>query len=486
MGKLKDISAVKHAWCLDNSGYEKSGNEVERITAPVPSQRQLQYLEMEYYNFIHFGVNTVYNQEWGTGKEDISLFNPTSLDTDQWCKILKNTGSKGVIITAKHHDGFCLWDTKYTDHCVMNTPYGKDIVASLRKSCDKYGLKMGIYVSPWDRHEKRYGTEEYNDYFVSQLTELATNYGEIFTFWFDGACGEGENGKKQVYDWDRYYSVIREKQPNAVIAICGPDVRWIGNEGGKVRKSEWSVIPLQSDDNAKIMENSQQNADEGKKMAKLVDTDEDLGSREILEKYETLVYKPAEADVSINYGWFYTNKKFSHAHKQRSAKHLAKIYFNAVGGNASMLLNVPPDSRGLIASREEKTLEKFAQLIKKPFENPVLLKEVSALGKESERKADFSKESVKFSDFEYALKLSLNEKTTVKTIVLSEDIRFSQRIEKYEIYAKTSGGYKLIKSNTIIGSKRIERIKGVLTDEVVIVVTQSRGNPIIKNAQLYC
>ena len=183
--KLTDINS-----CFDCT------QEIDRYISVTPSERQLEFMKLEYYNFIHFGVNTMNNREWGDGKEDISRFNPKKLDTDQWCSVLKATGSKGIIITAKHHDGFCLFDTKLTNHNVMNTPFGKDIVKMLSESCKKYGLKLGIYLSPWDRHEKTYGTDEYNDFFVAQLTELCENYGEIFCFWFDGACGEGKNGKK--------------------------------------------------------------------------------------------------------------------------------------------------------------------------------------------------------------------------------------------------------------------------------------------------
>ena len=233
---------------------------------------------MEYYSFIHFGINTINNVEWGKGSENIAAFNPKKLDTDQWCSVLKETGSKGVIITAKHHDGFCLWATKETDHCVTNTPFKKDIVKMLSDSCKKYGLEFGIYLSPWDRHEKTYGTEEYNDFYIRQLKELCTNYGEVFCFWFDGACGEGPNGKKQVYDWQRYYSTIRELQPNAVISVCGPDVRWIGNEAGKVRESEWSVIPAYSEKADAVMEKSQKNDDGGKQVLVLNERETDLGS----------------------------------------------------------------------------------------------------------------------------------------------------------------------------------------------------------------
>lgn len=301
MKKLIDKKQLLTAWCNDNNSYPAHSDEVTRITAVRPTDKQIELMEMGYYSFIHFGINTFNNREWGTGKEDISVFNPENLDTDQWCEILKKSGSKGVIFTAKHHDGFCLFDTEYTDHNIMNTPFKKDIVSLLSESCKRHSLKLGIYLSPWDMHEKTYGTDQYNDYFVSQLTELCTKYGDIFVFWFDGACGEGKNGKKQVYDWNRYYEVIRKLQPDAVIANCGPDVRWIGNEAGKVRESEWNVIPLTDKDNDNVMENSQQNADEAPCYMK--ETEQDMGSREVLEKHSRLIFKPAEADVSINLGW---------------------------------------------------------------------------------------------------------------------------------------------------------------------------------------
>ncbi|MBQ8028449.1 MAG: alpha-L-fucosidase [Clostridia bacterium] len=474
---------IRKAWCFGNNGYEKNGTEVERLTSVFPSKRQLEFLSMEYYNFIHFGMNTITNREWGDGSENPEIFNPKNLNTDQWCEVLKKTGSKGIIITAKHHDGFCLWNTKYTDHSVMNSPYGKDIVKQLQKSCEKYGLKMGIYLSPWDRHEKTYGTEEYNNFFVSQLKELATQYGKIFTFWFDGACGEGKNGKKQVYDWERYYSVIRELQPDAVISICGPDVRWIGNEGGRVRKSEWSVVPANSASNEKIMRESQQSEAQGKKMT-VIDTDEDLGSRELLKGFSQLVFKPAEADVSINYGWFHCSKPFSHARKKRSAKMLSEIYFNTVGANASMLLNVPPDRSGRINKREIRRLEEFTRLINEPFKNKIDC-EIFAEGEKQRRKIDFSK-SLVFEDDDYGFSFVLEKSGEIKTVVLKEELSLSQRIEAFEVFAEIRGENKRVFEGTVIGSKRIIRLKdSIKTKKITVVITQSRGNPAIKTAELY-
>ncbi len=472
---------------MDKSDIATNRCETERYISVTPSQRQLEFMKLEYYNFIHFGINTMNNKEWGDGKEDISRFNPKELDTDQWCRVLKATGSKGIIITAKHHDGFCLFDTKYTDHSVMHTPFGKDIVKMLSESCKKYSLKLGIYLSPWDRHEKTYGTDEYNDFFVGQLTELCLGYGDIFCFWFDGACGEGKNGKKQVYDWKRYYSVIRQYHPDAVISICGPDVRWIGNEGGRVRKSEWSVIPAQLDSNDAVAENSQTDVKQTKLMAeKLTERTEDLGSREVLKHFDKLIFKPAEADVSINLGWFWHNNLYYIFKKQRTAKDLADIYFNSVGGNASMLLNVPPDKSGLINKREIKTLEEFTRLITEPFSNELKIKAIFT-SSENGTDREVTEEYVTLGKSEVSLKILLEKKEKVSLISLREELRFSQRVEEFKVYIKGEDE-KLccIYDGTVIGSRKIIRLKKpVITDEIIFTVTMSRAEPVLKDIRVY-
>ncbi len=469
----------RHAWCTDNGGAPLLNDEIKRYIAVRPSERQLKFNEMRYYNFIHFGINTFTGREWGDGTEEPKIFRPTQLDTDQWCRILKNTGSKGIIFTAKHHDGFCLFDTKYTDHNVMNSPYGKDVVKSLAKSCKKYGMKLGIYLSPWDRHEKTYGTDEYNTFFINQLTELCVNYGDIFCFWFDGACGEGSNGRKQKYDWDSYYEVIRKHQPDAIIANCGPDVRWIGNEAGKTRKSEWSVIPWTDDTLDSIAEKSQQTESMG--ITNFDRMDEDLGSREKLKNMAQLRWCPAEADVSVNYGWFWQNEKYYKEKNQpvsRTAKELSDIYFNTVGGNASLLMNVPADRNGLINAREIKILKEFTKIIEDTFKEnmPYDLSLVSPDGEECVPGTD----SFMMQNDEAAIRLRPNGK--FRTIVLEEDIRFSQRVEAFSVFADG----KHVKDLTTIGSCRIVRFpKGIDADEVDIVITQSRTNPIIKSIRLY-
>ena len=302
----------------------------------VPSARQLAWQQMEFYGFAHFGINTFTGQEWGTGSENPALFNPKKLDCRQWARVFRAAGMKGMILTAKHHDGFCLWPSKFTGHSVAASPWqdGKgDVVKEAAEACADTGLKFGLYLSPWDRHELTYGTgKAYDDFYVNQLRELLTNYGELFCVWFDGACGEGKNGRKQEYDWQRYYDLIRELQPDAAICVSGPDVRWVGNEAGVCRSSEWSVVP------------------EG-----ITDfTHWDLGSRKALIKNkDKLIWHPAEVDVSIRDGWFY------HEKQDFSVKALAKlrdIYYKSVGGNAALLLNVPPNKDGLIAQRDMETL----------------------------------------------------------------------------------------------------------------------------------
>ena len=256
---------------------------IEYAAEITPSPRQLAWQELEFYAFIHFGMNTFTDREWGDGSEDPSWFNPEGLDARQWTEAVKSAGMKGLILTCKHHDGFCLWPSRYTDHSVKASPWRQgrgDVVQEAAQACREAGLRFGVYLSPWDRHEPSYGTgKPYDDFFVHQLTELATGYGEIFCFWFDGACGEGKNGRKQRYDWERYYQVIRRYQPGAVISVCGPDVRWCGNEAGHCRRSEWSVVPAELRDTERIASLSQREDDPA--FARRISShEEDLGSRD--------------------------------------------------------------------------------------------------------------------------------------------------------------------------------------------------------------
>lgn len=256
---------------------------------------------------------------------------------------------KGLILTCKHHDGFCLWPSKYTEHSIKNSPYknGKgDIVRETAEACREFGLKFGVYLSPWDRNNSSYGKgKEYDDYYLNQLTELLTEYGDIFVIWLDGACGEGPNGKVQKYDWQRYYKVMRELQPNAVISISGPDIRWCGNEAGEVRPSEWSVVAKDMTDPAITAALSQQEDNEEFRNRPLDETQTDLGSRERLANEKELAWYPAETDVSIRPGWFYHEEEDGQV---RSFENLKDIYLKSVGGNTTLLLNLPPMKNGRI------------------------------------------------------------------------------------------------------------------------------------------
>ena len=461
---------------------------LKRLVAVQPSARQLSHSRLPYYSFIHFGMNTMTGREWGLGDEDLSLFHPDALDTDGWCRVLKESGSRGVILTAKHHDGFCLWDTKTTTHSVMHTPYGKDILAQLRQSCDKYGLRLGVYLSPWDRNAKQYGTERYNDFFVAQLTELCSGYGELFEVWFDGACGEGKNGKKQRYDWQRYYRVIRKLLPDAVIAVSGPDVRWIGNEGGKVRESEWSVVGAPAILTEKVAAQSQTDETD----LSFDRCEDDLGSRDALKGETDLIWSPAEADVSVTTGWFYHDWKYYLFRKKRTAKQLADIYFNTVGGNATLLLNVPPDNHGRISRREQRTLRRFTARTQAPFRHPLdasyaLLKADGTVLDGDEVQALKDGARVAFPTGAFVLQLTFDGAKTVRTLSLKEDIACSQRVERFSVWAYTDKGkLQRLESCTVIGRQKIVRLKQpVKAQAIFVVIEQSRAEPVLMEAKAF-
>ena len=436
---------------------------LDRITSIVPSERQIELQRMGYYNFIHFGLNTFTRREWGNGKEDPSVFTLKDIDTDEWARRIKSTGSTGVIFTAKHHDGFCLFPSKYTDHTIAATGYrdGKgDLVKQLADSCRKYSLKFGIYLSPWDRHESTYGTEKYNDYFCNQLTELCTNYGDIFCFWFDGACGEGKNGRRQRYDWERYYELIRRLQPGAIIANCGPDVRWIGNEFGRARKSEFSVVPRRMWDGSYVAAQSQQKEGATVMLRKLSNTDKSLGEREQLVG-EELWWYPAEMDIPVTYfGWFW--RPLFEIFFTRTVSNLTKCYYNSVGGNAMLLVNIPPNNRGELPDRFINRLVKARKRIEKRFEN----------------KAEILKTESDGNIFTVSIKPQ-----KVKTVVISEDITKSQRIEKFHITA----GNRTVYSGTTVGYKKICRLKRGIRNctELKIHIDECRKEPHIAGIRVY-
>jgi len=459
-----------------------------------PSPRQLTLEQMEFYAFAHFSVNTFTDMEWGNGTESPSLFNPTELNADQWVDALKSAGIKGLILTCKHHDGFCLWPSAYTEHSVKNSPFrgGKgDVVREVSDACRRGGIGFGVYLSPWDRNCPLYGTDAYNDYFCNQLTELLTNYGEVFTVWFDGACGEGPNGKRQIYDFDRYYALIRKLQPNACISITGPDIRWCGNEAGDTRESEWSVLPVRFADPDEVAKISQHTDDASFIEKTIEDTQRDLGSREFLDGAVDLRWYPAETDTSIRKGWFY------HAYQDdevRSLETLIDIWYRSVGGNSTLLLNIPPDRRGLFHEVDVQRLQDMGEYIRKTFAVNLAEQAVITADKDDgyhtadHLAVDSYDDYYKPFDGENTVVLTLkwNKIQTISHVVIKEHIPMSQRVEKYVIEIReTDGTYREISAGTTIGYKKIAKFDPLETDEVRIRIADSRVCPILSFIGVY-
>jgi len=469
-------------------------NQDTRLVQVVPSERQLKHQALEFYSFVHLSPNTFTDMEWGDGTEDPSDFNPTKLDARQWVESIKSAGMKGLILTCKHHDGFCLWPSKHTKHSIAASPYkeGKgDIVREAAEACKEAGIKFGVYLSPWDRNNQAYGRgKEYDDYVVGQLEELLSQYGEVFTVWFDGACGEGPNGHKQFYDWQRYYEVIRRLQPNACITVCGPDVRWCGNEAGNTRHSEWSVVPERTRDTEKIAESSQQNDDEHFRQRQISAHDQDLGSREILEKEENLIWYAAEVNTSIRPGWFY------HAREDNQVKSLAelvKIYHNSVGGNATFLLNIPPNRDGLFHANDVKRLNELGEYLRKTYNKNLL---ESAYIESDSFMEGYGIEQVRVDTYESYFRtvdtinqsnitIKWDEKVKVEHLVLKENITMSQRIERFIIEARIGDTYSILYEGTTVGYKKIIPIPAMITSEIRIYITDSRVAPTLSFIGVY-
>ena len=434
-------------------------SRLDLYTSIVPNRRQLIIQDMKYYAFVHYGINTFTNREWGDGKESESIFNPKKQNTDQWCEAIAAAGMKGVILTCKHHDGFCLWPTKTTEHSIKNSPYknGKgDVVREVSESCKKYGLKFGVYLSPWDRNAECYGTPAYNDFYIAQLTELLTNYGDIFMLWMDGACGAASDGKPvQKYDFERIWNTAVELQPDIVLSDCAPDVRWIGNESGKTRESEWNVVPK-----FEFGEQNFQASDDMKDFQKRCKDVmlPDMGSREFLANFDEFIWYPAEVDVSIRLGWFYHPLQIF---TLKSLNHLMKIYYNSAGNNALMLLNIPPNKNGLLAKSDVRRLRQMGKWLKK--EDELLISDVK-----TEKSED---------GFEINLKFP---KQSVDRVRLSEDTTKSQRVERFSIYAD---GKKLF-GGTIIGFSKIAVFEPTVTDNLTIKIEECRKEPYVNKAEV--
>ena len=411
-------------------------------TSPLPSKSQLAWHEMEFYFFFHFGPNTFTDKEWGHGDEPEDIFDPTGLDCRQWVKIAKQAGAKGVIITAKHHDGFCLWPSKYSTHTVRESKWrnGKgDVLKELSQACREYGLKFGVYISPWDRNHPKYGTPQYNDVFVNMMKEIFTNYGPIWELWWDGANGEGPNGKKQVYDWDRFRKTVKTLSPNTVVfSDVGPQIRWVGNEKGIAGKTNWNYL-----------DTAGYTAGAGAPSTDTLNIGNAFGKAWI----------PAECDVSIRPGWFWHANEDS---KVKSGEQLFELYLKSVGRGSNLLLNVPPDRRGLINENDSVALMAFKKLRDQNFNNNLLqdAKAYWEINEDAFLKDSISYHALDKKGYVYGINqqgftIQLAKATAVNCIVLREAIHLGQSIERFKI-ALFNNDQKVGEiTGTTIGRRRI-------------------------------
>lgn len=415
------------------------------VNKPVPTKAQLQWQQMDFYLFMHFGPNTFTDLEWGKGTEPEDVFNPTHLDCGQWCRIAKAAGAKGIIITAKHHDGFCLWPSKYSTHTVAQSKWrnGKgDVLRELSDSCKKYGLKMGVYLSPWDRNHPKYGTPEYNDVFVNMMKEVVKNYGPFFEFWWDGANGEGPNGKKQVYDWHRFEQTMRTIAPNTIVfSDIGPDARWVGNENGIAGDPNWNTL-----DTAGFTRGAG---------APSTDT---LNHGNVNGKN----WIPAECDVSIRPGWFYHAEEDE---KVKTPEQLFALYLKSVGRGANLILNVPPDREGLINEHDSAALMGFKNLRDESFDKPVADK--------------------KFTAASSTYTIDLHQAQKINCIVLKEDIATGQKIKSFTIQLQQKNNTVKQLHDYTVGKKRMLTFPSTDADAIVIKIDEAKATPLLNEVSAF-
>jgi alpha-L-fucosidase len=455
----------------------------------VPSERQLKWHETERYCFLHFTVNTFTDLEWGLGGEKESIFNPTNFDADQIASTIAKHGFKGAILTCKHHDGFCLWPSKYTEHSVKNSTWknGKgDVVKEISEACKRHGIKFGIYLSPWDRNSALYGKPEYITYYRNQLRELLTNYGEICEVWLDGANGGdgyygGANEKREVnrvtyYDWPNTWKIIRELQPNACIfSDIGPDVRWCGNESGFVNDSCWAPYTAIG----RI----------GEKPA--------IGFfKEEVAPTGTMngeAWIPAEVDVSIRPGWFYHQKEDS---KVRNLTSLKEIYFKSVGNGAGWNLNLPPDRTGQINPNDIRSLDEFQEYLTKSFSNNLLQGAKVSASETRGKSSHFAPSNILDNDKNSywtvndntnsaSLTFQLKAPVAFNCMELKEYIRLGQRIPSFTIEIEKAGKWEQVFKGSTIGHKKLAKFNDVIASKVRVNINNALASPVIESVKLY-
>lgn len=452
---------------------------------PLPSERQLRWHGMEFYGFLHFTVNTFTDKEWGYGDESEKVFNPTDFDADQIVRTAKEAGMAGVILTAKHHDGFCLWPSRYTEHSVKNSPWKNghgDVVREIGDACRRQGLRFGVYLSPWDRNHKDYARPEYITYYRNQLRELLTNYGVLFTVWFDGANGGdgfygGAREKRQIdnrtyYDWPNTWSIVRELQPMAcMFSDAGPDFRWVGNESGVAGDPCWATLDLTKP---------------GRHPG---GTSDGLNSGE----RPGTAWLPAECDVSIRPGWFYHASEDT---KVKTPTQLLDIYYKSVGRGACLNLNLPPDRRGRIHENDVTALREFRRVLDATFASDLTrgakLTASNIRGKQAAFGPAQATDGVRTSYWSTDdgvttadLVVELREAAALNVISLREYLPLGQRIEKFAIDAWQDGGWKEIATGTSIGNRRLLRTNPVTTDRIRLRILQAAASPALAEFALH-
>lgn len=450
----------------------------------VPTEQHLAWHELEYYGFIHFTINTFTDREWGGGDESPALFNPTEMDAEQWARVAKESGMQALILTAKHHDGFCLWPSQYTEHSVKNCPWkdGKgDVVKDVSEACRKYGLKFGAYLSPWDRNHAEYARAAYVEYYRNQTRELMTGYGEVFETWYDGANGgSGYYGgarenrridRNTYYDWPNTWKLVRELQPGCIrFSDAGPDIRWVGNERGFGYDPNWATFDCEGRWPGVTVRESLWHGDKG-------------GTH----------WVPAEVDVSIRPGWFWHE---SQNDKVKTLEQLLDIYYASVGLGCNLLLNVPPDRRGLFHEIDVERLGELGHVLQKTFKTD-LAKGKSATADNVRGAADcFGPQLLTDGDRntywaanndvrQATLEVDFGEPVEFDRVRLQEYIQLGQRVESFEIEARVDGNWQQIGKGATIGPRRILRTPRVRADRLRVKLTSCLACPTLSAIEVY-
>lgn len=456
-----------------------------KAVGPTPTKAQLGWHEMEQNAFIHFTTNTFTDLEWGYGDEKPAIFNPTQLDADQWIKTLKEAGFKGAILTCKHHDGFCLFPSQFTEHSIKNSPYknGKgDLVKEVADACKKYGLKFGVYLSPWDRNHPEYGKPGYVEYYRNQLKEIFTNYGPAFEMWFDGANGGdgyygGAREKRRIdgktyYDWPTTLDIVRKMAPEVIFfSDAGPGVRWVGNERGVAGETNWNTI---SPDTLYAGKGG---------IEKLLNTGSADGTHWI----------PAEVDVSIRPGWFYHVKEDE---KVRTPENLFDIYLTSVGRGSTLLLNVPPDRRGLIHENDVKSLKGWREMLDREFKTNLAANAKATTNSHRGNVANYAAANLTDGNKDTywttnddvttaSIEVDLGKTQTVKYVTLKEHIQLGQRVKEFNVEAWQNGTWQKVAQATTIGHKRILKLNPLTTNKIRVNITSAKASPVISAIEVY-